>query len=90
MDSRAAKLPVGQQNLNREMFLLERTTVFPGCGQMSLDVQVLNCQIFPLERPACSPPLCAGDHLEFLPCALSAFEASECGLSQVPLQQAMD
>jgi len=49
------------------MFLLERTTVFPGCSQMFLDVQAfnlaLNCQIFPLERPAFTPPLGAGDHL---------------------------
>jgi len=55
--------------LNREIFLLERTmfllelmTVFPGCGQMVLDVQALNCQSCPLERPTVSPPLGAGDH----------------------------
>ena len=41
----------------------ERTTVFPGCSQMFLDVQALNCQIFPLERPAFTPPLGAGYHL---------------------------
>ena len=59
--------------LNREIFLLERSqqtmflpermTVFPGCCQMVLDVQALNCQSLPLERPTVSPPLGAGEHL---------------------------
>jgi len=56
--------------LNREMLLLERTmflpermTVVPGCGQMVLDVQALHMRSFPLERPTVSPPLGAGGHL---------------------------
>jgi hypothetical protein len=42
--------------LERTMFLPERMTVVPGCGQMVLDVQAL-------QRPTVSPPLGAGGHL---------------------------
>ncbi len=61
--------------LNSQMFLLERPTVFPA--------------LYAGYRPAVYPALGAGNHL-FFSCVESASTFSDSGSTQVPDQQAMD